>query len=136
MSDEESQASETTLQKDALTDYKPPYKHLRPVGVLVPIAGLAPEKIRIEGVEVIVGRDPTVSAIIPDQRVSRQHARITRSGDDFILEDLGSANGTHVDGVPILSCELHDGDIVQFGESRYYFDRLLETGDDAHGDRS
>jgi pSer/pThr/pTyr-binding forkhead associated (FHA) protein len=103
---------------------------------LVPLAGRATEKIRIEAVETTVGREKSVTAAIPDESVSRQHARITRMGDDFVLDDLGSANGTHVDGVPIISCALHDGDLVQFGQSLYYFDRLLETADDARGDMS
>src|SRR5947209_6801231 len=98
MSDTQGEHSGPTVHKEAPTEHKRPHKELRPVGVLVPIAGLASEKIRIEGAEVLVGRDPSVSALIADQRVSRQHARITRAGDEFILEDLGSANGTHVDG--------------------------------------
>ena len=57
--------------------------------------------------------------------MSRRHARITHQGDEFFLEDLGSFNGTHVDGVPIISCVLFDGDTVQFGQTLYHFGRVL-----------
>jgi pSer/pThr/pTyr-binding forkhead associated (FHA) protein len=75
---------------------------------------------------VVVGRDKTVAASVADESVSRRHARITRRGDEFVLEDLGSFNGTHVDGVPVLECVLFDGDTVQFGQTLYHFERILE----------
>lgn len=47
---------------------------------------------------VTVGRDPMVDLVINDPEVSRQHARLTRRGDHFLIQDLGSTNGTFVDG--------------------------------------
>ncbi|MCL2178268.1 MAG: FHA domain-containing protein [Proteobacteria bacterium] len=52
------------------------------------------EPILIEGDEFIIGRGKTCDCVIDSNRVSRQHARITREGDTFILEDLNSSNGT------------------------------------------
>ncbi|HEY7294525.1 MAG TPA: FHA domain-containing protein, partial [Dehalococcoidia bacterium] len=49
-------------------------------------------------------------------RVSGFHARIERdSAGRFLLIDSGSTNGTRVNGQPITSVELHDGDLVQLG---------------------
>lgn len=90
----------------------------------------------ITGPEFIIGRDKNVPAHIPDDSVSRQHARITRREDAYIIEDLGSINGTFVDGVPILTCTLRDGDAVQIGHNLFVFDRLLELihpGDSGSG---
>jgi predicted component of type VI protein secretion system len=91
------------------------------VGVLTPIAGLSAAAIPLEQDELVVGRDKDCGAVLPDEGVSRQHARITRQGDEFVLEDLDSFNGSYVDGVPVLACVLHDGDTVQLGQNLYSF---------------
>src|SRR2546430_153122 len=83
--------------------------------VLTPIGGLPTPAIRLDQDEVVVGREKGLAASVADESVSRRHARITRRGDEFELEDLGSFNGTHVDGVPVRSCVLYDGDTVQIG---------------------
>jgi pSer/pThr/pTyr-binding forkhead associated (FHA) protein len=74
--------------------------------------------------ESTIGRDDTSTIRLRDQLVSRHHARITRHGEMFQIEDVGSINGTFVDGVPVVSCQLHDGDTVQVGRTLFYFDRL------------
>jgi len=50
---------------------------------------------------IVIGRDPTCDLMIDDTRASRRHCRLTRSPDGFLLEDLGSRNGTLVDGAAI-----------------------------------
>jgi hypothetical protein len=61
-----------------------------------------------------IGREPQVDIVIPDRQVSRFHARITPGNNGVLLEDLGSKNGTYVNGhmlsEPVL---LGDGDVVQ-----------------------
>ena len=52
---------------------------------------------------------------VPDRRMSAAHARIWRSGDDFVLEDLGSKNGTLLNGQPQQSMALGDRDLIQLG---------------------
>jgi pSer/pThr/pTyr-binding forkhead associated (FHA) protein len=63
---------------------------------------------------VLIGRDPSCEIVISDRQVSRRHARLTPTPDGVLLEDLGSKNGTHCNGIrvesPIL---LQDGDNVQ-----------------------
>jgi pSer/pThr/pTyr-binding forkhead associated (FHA) protein len=60
-----------------------------------------------------IGRHDSCDVFLPDRRVSRFHARITRQGKSFILEDLGSKNGTFVNGAPITSpYTLKDGDEI------------------------
>lgn len=48
--------------------------------------------------ETIIGRDPLCDLPVPDPGISRRHARLTLSGREATLEDLGSKNGTRVDG--------------------------------------
>ncbi len=62
-----------------------------------------------------VGRDPTNQIVINDPSVSREHAAIVPVGNDHILEDLASANGTFVNGTRMSRRILQHGDVVGFG---------------------
>ena len=46
----------------------------------------------------LIGRDASCDVVIPDRQVSRHHARITKTGAVVMLEDLGSKNGTYLNG--------------------------------------
>ncbi len=70
------------------------------------------------GPEMIIGRDPTVDLYIDNLAVSRKHARITWQRGGFVLEDLGSANGTFIDGEPVTSVVLSAGQEVEIGKFR------------------
>lgn len=61
-----------------------------------------------------VGRSEECDIALPDRQVSRYHARISWRSDGYYLEDLGSKNGTHVNGEEVHgSIPLHDGDEIQ-----------------------
>src|SRR6516165_3294249 len=71
-----------------------------------------------EGFNQLIGRDLSVEVVIPDPAVSRRHARLSHDARGVWLEDLGSANGTYVNGTRITDpCRLQDQDQVRFGES-------------------
>ena len=63
----------------------------------------------------IIGRHEECQVTLPDRQVSRNHARIFWDGSAYAIEDLGSKNGTHVNGVDIADAphSLSDGDEVQ-----------------------
>lgn len=65
---------------------------------------------------IVLGRDPSCGIVIVGRLVSRQHAAIRRQGTSYTLEDLGSRNGTAING-EILSgpCTLRDGDMIDLG---------------------
>jgi len=67
--------------------------------------------------ENIVGRDEAASVRLDDPMVSRRHARILVSGSGALIEDLGSKNGTFIDGQPIAagSMPLRNGIQLAFG---------------------
>jgi len=73
------------------------------------------EKYPIQGEEVMVGRDRTCQVVLSHPAVSRRHARITLSGNAYVLEDLKSANGTYVNNTRVERVKLKPGDIVRFG---------------------
>jgi hypothetical protein len=69
--------------------------------------------------ELTVGRGGGCAVVLPnDQFVSTVHARLFRRGDDLFVEDLGSRNGTFVNGQQIQTAtRLRRGDRVQFGQT-------------------
>lgn len=68
--------------------------------------------------EIIIGRDPNVDISIPSPAVSRRHARLTRQGEGYLLEDLGSSNGTFLNGERLVVQRLlKSGDQIRFGQA-------------------
>jgi DNA-binding winged helix-turn-helix (wHTH) protein len=64
--------------------------------------------------EMIIGRDATCTVVVTDRQVSRYHARITLKDGSALLEDLGSKNGTYLNGDVISEpFILQDGDVIQ-----------------------
>ncbi|MEM8709125.1 MAG: DUF3662 and FHA domain-containing protein [Actinomycetota bacterium] len=61
------------------------------------------------------GRLPECTITFDDTNVSREHAEIRPDGDGFVLTDLGSTNGTTVNGVAVTARRLEDGDVVALG---------------------
>lgn len=68
-----------------------------------------------------IGRLPECEITLVDPNVSRRHAEIHPRGDGFVLVDLGSTNGSTVNGVPVVERELRDGDELGFGNIRLIF---------------
>jgi len=65
-----------------------------------------------------IGRDPGNDIVIAEPQVSRQHTRITRQGNFLVLEDLGSTNGTFVNGVRLTAPHtLTNGDVIGMGDT-------------------
>ena len=66
--------------------------------------------------ENVLGRDPAATVGLESLRISRYHARIVLTGDEAILEDLGSKNGTYLRGEQIAApARLQDGDEIRVG---------------------
>jgi predicted component of type VI protein secretion system len=73
---------------------------------------------------VTIGRGPDNAIIIDNSSVSARHAQLQLTGDTYRLKDLGSTNGTHVNGKPVTETLLRFDDRVRFGaaEARYESD--------------
>jgi hypothetical protein len=69
-----------------------------------------------------VGRLPESNIVLADPNVSRSHAEIRPRGVGYVVIDLGSTNGTRVNGVRISEHVLVDGDEVAFGNTRMRFE--------------
>ena len=71
----------------------------------------------LEGDQLTIGRDATNDITINDAEISRRHARLTFQGGKYVLEDLGSTNGTFVNGHRLAGPRvLKSGEVVSFGE--------------------
>ncbi len=69
----------------------------------------------------MVGRESTCDIVVPNRQVSRYHARFTASPSGVVLEDLGSKNGTHCNGEPVLGgITLQDGDVIQIALAQQF----------------
>lgn len=61
----------------------------------------------------VLGRETSCDVVVADRQISRYHARLTPTPEGVILEDLGSKNGTHHNGVPLTGpVVLQDGDLL------------------------
>ncbi|HKG54950.1 MAG TPA: FHA domain-containing protein [Anaerolineales bacterium] len=71
----------------------------------------------LEGDQITIGRDSVNEVVINDAEISRRHARLTFQGGKYVLEDLGSTNGTFVNGQRLAGPRvLKPGEVVSFGE--------------------
>jgi len=69
----------------------------------------------------VVGRDAGCDVMIPSRQVSRNHARLLVTGDGTSIEDLGSKNGTHLNGETLSEAEiLNDGDVIQIAFAQQF----------------
>jgi hypothetical protein len=71
-----------------------------------------------------LGRGDSADIRLQDTFASSAHARLTPQGDVIVLEDLGSTNGTYLNGEPLRGPQpLHVGDSIRIGDSEFTFER-------------
>ena len=80
------------------------------------------ERISLGESVITFGRRPESTVQLADPNVSRSHAEIRPKGNGWILVDLGSTNGTRVNGVRVNAHELMDGDEIAFGNTIVTFE--------------
>ena len=78
----------------------------------------AGSRFLLDGDSTTVGRHPSSDIFLDDVTVSRRHAEFLREGTSFSVRDVGSLNGTYVNGQRIDSSPLATGDEVQVGKFR------------------
>ena len=76
----------------------------------------------LTGTQTIMGREEGIDIVLQDPESSRQHARVAWQGGQFIVEDLGSTNGTFVNGIQITAPQvLNPGDSIGIGQTALVF---------------
>lgn len=90
------------------------------------------DRVVLEGDRLVLGRAADCDLVVVDQRVSRHHAELRRSGDSFSLVDLGSRNGTYLNGRRISQpLPLRNEDVIRLGSARFVYhdpEATLDTG--------
>jgi hypothetical protein len=75
---------------------------------------------RAEGLRLVIGRASNCDCVLPEDCVSRRHAQLWREGERWFLRDLGSRNGTRVNGMRVIErVEVRPGDRVSLGGAAY-----------------
>jgi FHA domain len=118
----------------------PPQKIILSDSAPDPIAPLDPSPVKFPGEprlvsehgdamvlsvgETVVGRDVGLGlSLIGESTVSRKHAQLVRNGNEVAVTDLGSTNGTYINGIALkTTAYLRAGDSVQFGSVRFRFE--------------
>ncbi len=90
-----------------------------PAGSLVLPSG---ERIVLGPEPVTIGRLPECTVVVGDPNASRRHAEVRRQGNDVVVVDLGSTNGTRVNGVLVRERALEDGDQITVGTTVVTFE--------------
>jgi hypothetical protein len=122
---------EPQLEPGATMVYKP--KAPAPTEAVAPAElGMAPEVVRLtfNGTsrelaqpKIVIGRSRDCDIQLVDANVSRRHAELRQEGASYWIVDLGSTNGTEVNGKRVKRAKLQDGDKIVLGSTEIMFDR-------------
>ena len=123
---------EPQLEPGATMIYKPKPAP-EPTEAVVPAElGMPPEVVRltydgtsreIDEQKIVIGRSRDCDIQLADANVSRRHAELRQEGASYWIVDLGSTNGTEVNGKRVERAKLRDGDKITLGSTEITFDR-------------
>ncbi len=98
----------------------------RLMNVNLPIGSQSQGLIALQGDQMVIGRGPECDQVLDYAMISQKHARIFRNGPAMFVQDLGSANGTFVNGVRIYrATQIATGDLIGLGSYEF---RLTDQG--------
>jgi|SRR5580698_7276355 hypothetical protein len=80
------------------------------------------QRLQVGPEPLVIGRLPECAVVLQDSNVSRRHAELRRVGEGVVLTDLGSTNGTRVNGTPVREQILVSGDEIGVGSTRLIFE--------------
>ncbi|HEY6560543.1 MAG TPA: diguanylate cyclase [Polyangiaceae bacterium] len=112
------------------TDYgsRPPVPSVRDRAVLLRMDGVHAGQVFVVGPgPCTLGRHPTNSVRLDDAGISRFHSQVVAEHEQYWVEDLGSKNGTYVQGRPVQRAAIQDGDWVQLGPRAAFRFSLTDT---------
>ena len=116
----------TTTQTDLDTETPPKSTGIAAVlrnwlggrrGAALMLAGPGGVQIPLQSGSYTLGRDPSCDICFEDEQVSRQHARLVVEEDRIFIEDLGSRNGTFVNGQAVVRAWADPGDVIRLGNT-------------------
>jgi hypothetical protein len=117
-------AASDGLPGEATMVYRPPQVggRIARLRVLEPTG--ADRALAIDGGMLTIGRDPDNDVVLGDPRASRHHARLMARQGTLVLVDLGSSNGTLVNGAVVAEIAIGVGDEIRIGDTRMLIEPL------------
>jgi pSer/pThr/pTyr-binding forkhead associated (FHA) protein len=112
MADNRTRKLETEPLAAGFRDFRA--RHLASIVVLS--GGVAGSEYILDDPKLRIGRGPAVEFELDDSAMSREHAMLEFSKGGFVLRDLGSTNGTRVNGETVKTRELEHGDRIEMGD--------------------
>ena len=117
---------------DSIRRDLPPMRSLTPLPPVSTPPRISPPKVLLRGVsgarfgkivavrgQLVIGRSPDTDLPLDEPEMMPRHATIETSGEAIFLRDLGSKNGTSVNGVQVRNAILHPGDQIAFTRNRF-----------------
>ncbi len=93
--------------------------------IVLSLDGVIKQELDLTKDRISIGRRPYNDMVLDNPAVSGEHAMIVKSHSDYILEDLGSTNGTYVNGQPVKKHYLQNNDVIELMKYRIqYIDAL------------
>jgi adenylate cyclase len=86
------------------------------------VEGVPPDGVYSIGGKARIGRSETSEIVLADPSVSREHAVVEIRAGEPVVRDLGSTNGTFVNGRRVRAQSLRDGDELVFGSTKMRFE--------------
>jgi DNA-binding NtrC family response regulator len=126
MSSNDRLAQDAQPTKIAYVNGKPESVHVRKVHLVVNPGLDNAEEHTFDQASVSLGMREDNDVVLEDQTVSRAHCRIVQEGDHYVLQDLGSTNGTYINGVRIREAFLEPGAVMGVGNTQIRFDPVDE----------
>jgi hypothetical protein len=88
---------------------------------LVLTTGSGERSVPLDARVTVIGRGNDADVRLSDTGVSRLHAEVRVEPGSYVVADMGSTNGTRVNGRPVTTAPLSDGDVIELGASRLVF---------------
>lgn len=96
-----------------------------PVETVLRVVEFGRERVFEGTAPLVIGRDRDAQLVLPDSEVSRRHARLETQNSTVYVRDMGSSNGTFLNGRRLTSAiEIREGDAIDVGTTRVIVERL------------
>lgn len=116
------QRKQSMVYRTGMPAYVPAQSAAAPVAAaLVGIGGPVNGRSFPLRAEVVIGRSPNSDIPVASGQLTRHHARIVYVAGSFVLHDMGSTNGSAVNGGPVHTHRLADGDLIELGDAVFRF---------------
>ena len=101
----------------------PKKKRGAPTKLVISEGANAGVTVPLEGAPILLGRGADAAIRLDDDYVSTRHARFVTNGEEWFIEDMGSTNGTYLNGRQLRSVErLQMADTIRIGDSEYRYE--------------